>query len=215
MNALQSFPTSQGRVVVEALITAIDDNAETLSEIDGAIGDGDHGINMRKGFLLVRSELGNEIDLSSGLALIGDTLMTRIGGAMGPLYGSFFDEMAQACSGLERVDATALAAMLEAGRAAVEDIGGARVGDKTLLDTLVPATEAFAGAVTDGASFSDALTVLSVAAELGKESTRDMTARVGRASRLGERSRGVLDAGATSCWLLLTAMARSIQQRLG
>ena len=214
MSGERSFANRDGRGIIDALIAAIDDNAETLSEIDGAIGDGDHGINMRKGFLMVRDEIDDEIELSAGLELIGDTLMTRIGGAMGPLYGSFFSEMGEACEGVDRIDAATFGAMLDAGREAVEDIGEAHVGDKTLLDTLVPAIEAYHASITAGDSFADALAALSKAAENGKDSTRDLVAKVGRASRLGERSRGVLDAGATSCWLLLSAMADSMRQLL-
>ncbi len=214
MSAASSFPAAQGRVVVDALIETIDEHGQLLSEIDGAIGDGDHGVNMRKGFLIVRDELTGDIDLSAGLALIGETLMTRIGGAMGPLYGGFFSEMGEACAGIEAIDAQTFGSMLDAGRESVEDIGEANVGDKTLLDTLVPATAAFHAAVDAGQAFTDALDALTEAAEQGKDSTRDMVARVGRASRLGERSRGVLDAGATSCWLMLAAMATSMQALL-
>lgn len=214
MSTVQSFPASRGRVVVDALIETIDEHGEMLSEIDGAIGDGDHGINMRKGFLLVRDELEGEIDLAAGLELIGETLMTRIGGAMGPLYGSFFLEMGAACAGVDDIDAAVFGRMLEAGRAAIEEIGEAGVGDKTLLDTLVPATAAFHASVDAGDSFAEALSVMAAAAEQGKESTRELVAKVGRASRLGERSRGVLDAGATSCWLMLRAMAGAMRRLL-
>jgi dihydroxyacetone kinase-like protein len=181
-----------------------------LSEIDGAIGDGDHGINMRKGFLMARTELPEQVDLSTGLTTLGDTLLTRIGGAMGPLYGSFFTEMGEACLGLERIDAATFGRMMLAGRQVVEDVGEARVGDKTLLDTLVPAGEAYQASLAAGGSFAEALSAMAEAAERGMESTRELVARVGRASRLGERSRGTLDAGATSCWLLLTALAASM-----
>lgn len=206
-----SFPAAEGRPIIEALIATIDEHAEGLSEIDGASGDGDHGVNMRKGFRIVADGLPDEVDLSTGLGAIGAVLLDRIGGAMGPLYGSFFSEMGEACAGVPEIDAPTFAAMLEAGRAIVEDLGEASVGDKTMLDTLVPASEAFGEAVTRGAAFADALTLMAEAAEAGKESTRDLVARVGRASRLGERSRGLLDAGATSCWLLLTAMCTSMQ----
>jgi dihydroxyacetone kinase len=100
--------------------------------------------------------------------------------------------------------------MLAAGRAVVEDVGEAHVGDKTMLDTLVPAGEAYQASLAAGASFAEALSAMAEAAERGMESTRELVARVGRASRLGERSRGTLDAGATSCWLLLTALAASM-----
>jgi dihydroxyacetone kinase-like protein len=214
MNAA-SFPAEQGRPVIEALIDTVDAHAEELSAIDGAIGDGDHGVNMRKGFLLVRGELpAGDVDLSTGLVAIGDVLLGRIGGAMGPLYGSLFTEMGEACAGAERIDAGRFGTMLDAGREAVEDLGGASVGDKTLLDTLVPAVDAYHGAVADSIPFADALAAMAEAAERGKESTRDLVARVGRASRLGERSRGTLDPGATSCALLLAAMADSMRELL-
>jgi dihydroxyacetone kinase-like protein len=210
MSPSQSFPASGGRVILDALVATIDEHAAMLSEIDGAIGDGDHGINMRKGFLMARDELPERVDLSTGLATLGDALLTRIGGAMGPLYGSFFIEMGRACAGLERIDAATVGRMLAAGRAVVEDLGEARVGDKTLLDTLVPASEAYQSSIDAGNPFVDALAAMVEAAERGKESPRDLVARVGRASRLGERSRGVLDAGATSCWLMLDAMAEAL-----
>jgi dihydroxyacetone kinase-like protein len=211
MSPAASFAANQGRVVIDALVATIDDHAAMLSEIDGAIGDGDHGINMRKGFLMARDELPAQVDLSTGLTTLGDALLTRIGGAMGPLYGSFFVEMGEACRGLERIDGETFGRMLAAGRAVVEDLGEAHVGDKTLLDTLVPASEAYQRSLDAGDPFADALAAMAEAAERGKESTRDLVARVGRASRLGERSRGVLDAGATSCWLMLSAMAGAIQ----
>jgi dihydroxyacetone kinase-like protein len=210
MSPAASFSASQGRVIIDALVATIDKNAAMLSEIDGAIGDGDHGINMRKGFLMARDELPEQVDLSTGLATLGDALLTRIGGAMGPLYGSLFVEMGGACAGLVHIDAATVGRMLAAGRAVVEDLGEAHVGDKTLLDTLVPASEAYQRSLDAGAPFAEALAAMAEAAERGKESTRDLVARVGRASRLGERSRGVLDAGATSCWLLLTALADSL-----
>jgi dihydroxyacetone kinase-like protein len=141
--------------------------------------------------------------------------MTRIGGAMGPLYGTFFVEMADACTDVEEIDAAIFERMLEAGRAAVQELGEASVGDKTLLDTLVPATDAFSASIAAGADFADALAAMAEAAERGKDSTKDLVARVGRASRLGERSRGALDAGATSCWILLDAMAHSMRGLLG
>ena len=135
----------------------------------------------------------------------------EIGGAMGPLYGTFFEEMAAACADVDTIDGTVVGAMLEAALEGVLDLGGAQVGDKTLIDTLVPAVAAYAAALDDGRPFDVALAQMADAAERGKESTRDLVARVGRASRLGERSRGALDAGATSCWLLLTAMAESMR----
>ena len=133
---------------------------------------------------------------------------------MGPLYGTFFRAMAKASKGQERIDSRVFHGMLENGMAGVVALGNAKVGDKTLVDTLDPAVRAFAAAMARGGSFSDALAAMSAAAETGRDSTRDMVARLGRSSRLGERSRGVLDAGAVSCCLILTAMARSMRELL-
>lgn len=209
-----SFPADRGRPVVDALIATIDAHAQELSDIDGAIGDGDHGVNMRKGFLIARDRLGDEQGLAAGLQTIGDALLIEIGGAMGPLYGTFFGAMAEACAGEARIDSAIVRRMLETGLAELSDLGGAQVGDKTLMDTLVPAVSAYGAALDSGKNFDEALEELALAAEEGKESTRELVARIGRASRLGERSRGVLDAGATSCWLLLDAMARSMRTLL-
>ena len=212
----ESFPSSEGRPVVLALIKAIQDNAVYLSDIDGAIGDGDHGINMNKGFSLAETRLGDgPVSLSEGLNTLGDTLVTDIGGSMGPLYGMFFMDMAEACDGKAEIDAEVFQAMLDAGLAAIQSLGDAKVGDKTLVDTLVPAREAFAASSAAGDDFATALGKLADAAEAGKESTRDLVAKIGRASRLGERSRGHLDPGATSCCLLLQAMAASGRTLMG
>jgi dihydroxyacetone kinase-like protein len=209
---MDSIAPREGKSIVDDLVRVIQANAASLSEIDGAIGDGDHGINMNKGFTLCAERLaGKSFDLAEGLSTLGSVLLNEIGGAMGPLYGTFFREMAKASKGREQIDSVAFGAMLEGAIAGVTAIGGARVGDKTLLDTLVPAREAYAAALRSGKSFHDALGELKEAAEKGKESTRGMVAKIGRASRLGERSRGVLDAGASSCCLILTSMAQSMQ----
>lgn len=207
---MESFPTDKGDVVVLHLIKTIQDNAAYLSEIDGAIGDGDHGINMSKGFTLAREQLGDHVTLSDGLQTIGNTLLEEIGGAMGPLYGLLFQEMAYGCKDKTEVDKETFGEMLRAAVDAVVDIGGAKPGDKTLIDTLIPARDAYANAIAAGVPFADALRAMADGAERGKESTRDLVAKIGRASRLGERSRGHLDAGATSCCLILKSLADSI-----
>lgn len=202
--------------VVEDLVLVINANRAFLSEIDGAIGDGDHGINMSKGFTAAGERLKAEPgSLSKSLAILGETLLEGIGGSMGPLYGGFFGAMSDALGDREWVDAAAFSAMLNAGLAAIQDLGGAKAGDKTLLDALVPARDAFDAARATGAPFGDCLDRMAAAAEKGKDSTKGMMARIGRAARLGERSRGVLDAGATSCCLILTSMAGSLQKAKG
>lgn len=209
---MDMFDSMQGKQVVLDLVHVIQSNSAYLSEIDGAIGDGDHGINMNKGFTLVQGQLETHetFDLASGLDLVGNTLFTEIGGAMGPLYGCLFMDMAEAARGKSEIDRETFGAMLTAGRQAVQALGEAKVGDKTLIDTLVPACEAYNAAVAEGAGFAEALANMASAAEAGKESTRDLVAKVGRSSRLGERSRGHLDAGATSCYLILKSLADSM-----
>ena len=201
--------------VVPDMVAAIVREQGFLGEIDGRIGDGDHGINMSKGFRLAGDRLSGGAGLAQGFATLGDTLLGDIGGSMGPLYGTFFTEMADALNGAERIDANRFSAMLRAGVDTVADIGGAKPGDKTLMDVLVPAQAAFDAALGRGEEFAACLTAMKDAAAAGLESTRDMVARIGRASRLGERSRGTLDAGAASCNLLLEAIADGLLRELG
>jgi phosphoenolpyruvate---glycerone phosphotransferase subunit DhaL len=208
---MSEFTNSNGRSVVLALCDVIEENKAYLSEVDGAIGDGDHGINMAKGFRMVRERLGNkEVSLSEGLGLIGKTLMTEIGGSMGPIYGTFFIQMSLKSKDKPETDSALFATMLKAARAGVEDIGGAKVRDKTIIDTIAPADEAMQRAATKGADLKTALSAMADAAEAGKESTRDLVAKLGRAARLGERSRGILDAGATSCALILRTFEKAL-----
>ncbi len=203
-----------GPVAIE-IAQAIVEARDHLSEIDGATGDGDHGANMAKGFRLVIQRLdGKDADLRTGFATIGDTLLSDIGGSMGPLYGSLFTEMAEALEGRDVIDAETIGAMLTKGEAAVADLGDAKVGDKTLVDVLTPARIAAVTATGDGADLAATLRALQEAAATGLESTRDLVARRGRAARLGERSRGVLDAGAASCELILRTLADGLARRL-
>jgi dihydroxyacetone kinase-like protein len=207
--------TQYGSEIVAALIGVIVSNREYLSEIDGAIGDGDHGINMSKGFTLCGEAIkGKNLTLAQAFDAVADALMEGIGGSMGPLYGSLFMGMADSVRDKTVLDKPAFLAMLRNGLTELQDISSAGVGDKCLMDTLIPAIAGFEQAVRHGDSFSGALEQLKRAAVAGRDSTRDLVARIGRASRLGERSRGVLDAGAVSCCLLLCQLADAVEQRL-
>ncbi|AOY74628.1 dihydroxyacetone kinase subunit DhaL [Clostridium formicaceticum] len=209
------FDSKNGMIVLNSLIDTIHENTEYLSEVDGAIGDGDHGINMNKGFMLCRERTqGMEMNISEALNTLGEILFSEIGGSMGPLYGTFFMEMAEASKGKDEIDAEIFYEMLNQAITAIQSIGNAKVGDKTLLDTLIPAMEAFKQAIDEGESFEEALDILKQAAERGRDSTKDLVAKIGRAARLGERSRGVLDAGATSCCLMLCSMADSMKENM-
>jgi len=208
---METFKNSEATGVVLSLIKTIQDNKDYLSEVDGAIGDGDHGTNMNKGFTLCETRLkGEPVGLSKALDILGRVLLMEIGGSMGPLYGKFFMAMGKASDQIEAIDADVFLTMLKGALGGVMDIGNAKQGDKTLLDCLIPAVEAFETANAEGKSFTKSLEAMKVAAEAGKNGTKNMVAKVGRAARLGERSRGVLDAGATSCCMILTAMADSI-----
>lgn len=209
---MENFTSRQGAGVVYAVIKVIQENTAYLSQIDGAIGDGDHGVNMNKGATQAKEQLlaMSDIDISNGFKVVSDVMLNDIGGSMGPLYGSFFRQMFRASKGKDLIDAEVFEDMLNRALTSIKDIGSAQVGDKTMLDTLEPAVIAFSTARKNGSDFSDALEAMKIAAEKGKESTIDLVAKIGRASRLGERSRGVLDAGATSCCLILIAMADAI-----
>jgi len=210
---VQYFLNNEGMIIVYDLIKTIQDNAQYLSEIDGAIGDGDHGINMNKGFTMCKDRLiDKQIDLSTALNTLGEVLLNEIGGAMGPLYGMFFIGMSDACNNKKQIDSIVFKDMLEAAVSGINevDLSKAKIGDKTMMDTLIPAVEAYKTAINNGKSFIEALEKMKIAAEKGKESTKELIAKVGRASRLGERSRGFLDVGAVSSWLILSSIADSI-----
>jgi len=210
---MQTFTNNAGSTIVNQLILVIQENKQYLSEIDGLIGDGDHGINMNKGFTMCREELDrNPGNLAYGLKVLAKILMMKIGGSMGPLYGKFFKAIGVALEGKEEIGINEMGEALKAAVDAIASISPAKVGDKTLIDTLIPALAAYQKAQSEGQSFAEALEAMKIAAIEGRDSTKDMVAQLGRASRLGERSRGVLDAGATSCCLILETFADEAKQ---
>ncbi|MCD8352501.1 MAG: dihydroxyacetone kinase subunit L [Planctomycetaceae bacterium] len=212
---MSSFSASNGSVLLNGLVETIQKNKAYLSEIDGAIGDGDHGINMNKGFSLYQERYADrQADVSTALQDLGRILLTEIGGSMGPIYGTFFIDMAKACRDAAEIDAELFSAMLGAALEGVQELGDAKRGDKTLLDTLIPAREAFAESLKADACFTACLEAMRTAAKAGWKSTKEMQARIGRASRLGERSIGTVDAGATSCLLILSSLADNIEALL-
>lgn len=174
-----------------------------LSDLDAAIGDGDHGANLARGFHAVNAKLGTPADPAALFKTVGMTLIGTVGGASGPLYGSMFVEMGKAATGKPTLDAAAWAAVLEAGVSGVAARGKAVPGEKTMLDALTPAVTALVGVE----NLASGLTASAEAALKGAEATVPMVARKGRASYLGERSVGHADPGATSAALLLAALA--------
>ncbi|MGN0511447.1 MAG: dihydroxyacetone kinase subunit DhaL [Lachnospiraceae bacterium] len=209
------FKNANGKIVLLKMVKGIQDNKAYLGEVDGLIGDGDHGMNMNKGFSLFEERFGgNEFTFTEGLDNLGTILFNEIGGSMGPIYGSILMGMSEAGEDLEDITLEELGNMLAAGLSELQDIVDAKVGDKTLVDTLSPAVETIKAAAAAGKDYKEALEEMKVAAATGRDSTKDMVAKFGRSSRLGERSRGVLDAGATSCCIILTAMADGIIETL-
>ena len=205
---MNSFLNQNGKPILMAMVKAIQDNKAYLGEVDGLIGDGDHGMNMNKGFTLFETRFGGEeFSFSEGLFNLGNILFSEIGGSMGPIYGTILMDASDVGNEYEEIGVKELAAMLAAGLAGLQEIVQAQVGDKTLVDTLSPAVDALKQAAEAGTPFAEALTNMKNAAAAGRDSTKAMVANFGRSSRLGERSRGVLDAGATSCCIILTAMA--------
>ncbi|MEI7615712.1 MAG: dihydroxyacetone kinase subunit DhaL [Actinomycetota bacterium] len=206
---MEKFTNSKSSGIVLNLIEEIRLSKEYLSRLDGAIGDGDHGINMNKGFTMAKTNINQDMDLSISLDVLGTVLISEIGGSMGPLYGVFFKALASACNSKEEIDKYIFLDMIEKGYEKIVEIGSAQVGDKTLIDTLDPAYNVFKNSVNDK-NFKELLELMIEAADKGKDSTLGMVAKIGRSARLGERSRGFLDAGAVSCYIILKSMGESI-----
>ena len=204
----QYFSNTDGAVIITNMIEAIYENKQHLSDIDGLIGDGDHGINMNKGFQLCKDQLAAKPgNLAYSAGVLSKILMMKIGGSMGPLYGKLYSGFSKSLENKEQIGISEMQEALNNMLAAIQKISPAVLGDKTLMDTLIPSVTAFNKAVEDSQDFSTALIAMKKAAQEGRDSTKDMIAQLGRASRLGERSRGVLDAGSCSCCLLLETLA--------
>jgi dihydroxyacetone kinase-like protein len=198
--------------LIDACANAITEHAEELTKLDQAIGDGDHGLNMKRGFEAVAAERDALAAMEPGAALqkAGMTLVMKVGGASGPLYGSLLLAMGKAMAEPPETVAD-VAQALHAGVEAVKARGKASAGEKTMLDVLVPVCDALDGAQ----DLHDALERARAAADQGLESTRDMLAKKGRASFLGERSIGHLDPGARSSQLLVHAVCQALQGKAG
>ena len=210
---MENITKEEGILVLYNIIKVIQENKQYLSDIDGAIADGDHGINMNKGFSMCKEELDkNPGDLPHGLNLLSRVLMMKIGGSMGPLYGKFFKGISASLAKYDVIDAQAFGEALKASKDAIGSISQARVGDKTLVDALHPAVDAYQAALDEGKEFTAALADMKQAANAGRDNTKDLVAKIGRSSRLGERSKGVIDAGAASCSLILESMADTITE---
>ena len=198
------------RAWIVTAAAVIEANRDHLTQLDAAIGDADHGINLARGFAAVTEAIGGAASPGALLTAVGSTLISKVGGASGPLYGVAFRRAGKSLAAASEVDLPALGAALEAALAGVQQLGAAREGDKTMVDALAPATRAFAVAIADGASRAEALSALASAAAAGAEATIEMQARKGRASYLGPRSVGHEDPGAASTALILAALRDAV-----
>jgi phosphoenolpyruvate---glycerone phosphotransferase subunit DhaL len=177
-----------------------------LTQLDTAIGDADHGTNMDRGMRAAVERVGaieGDDDIGGAFKAVGMALVSKVGGAAGPLYGTLFLQMGNATAGASELDLAGWSDALAAGLKGVETRGKAEPGDKTMVDALMPAVEALQRAQNDGAELSAALEQSAEAARKGMEDTVPLVARKGRASYLGERSAGHQDPGATSSYLLV------------
>jgi phosphoenolpyruvate---glycerone phosphotransferase subunit DhaL len=206
-----AVPYAQVLGWVEAFSSTIAENKEYLTRLDSAIGDADHGINMDRGMKAVQAKLDGVEgdDIGALLKTVGMTLVSSVGGAGGPLYGTLFLQMGVATAGKTELEPEDWAAALEAAVNGVQMRGKAEPGDKTMVDALIPARDTFSAALAEGASFEEALRRSAQSAEEGMEATIPLVAKKGRASYLGERSAGHQDPGATSTHMLVKTAAET------
>lgn len=201
--------TEQVLAWIQRIAELMRQNRDYLTQLDAAIGDADHGANMDRGFQVAVQKLGNEPpnDVGAIFRTVGMALLSSVGGAAGPLYGTFFLELGKQLAGRTAVSAQEWATALRTAVAAVATRGQAQVGDKTMIDALAPAVEELERALAEGVSLAAAMQRAAAASAEGMRATIPLQARRGRASYLGERSVGHQDPGATSSALLLTAAA--------
>lgn len=194
---------------------AMRENRVYLTQLDAAIGDADHGINMDRGFSAVRNKFPTmaTTDIAAQLKTVGSTLVSTVGGAAGPLYGTAFLRAGGAVAGKQELTSADVVAMLEAFLGGVVARGKAQPGEKTMVDALTPALAAAKQALNEGVPLAELTHRAYVAAEEGMKATIPMLATKGRASYLGERSIGHQDPGATSSWLILQCLEEVCQEK--
>lgn len=204
-----------GLEIVERLQAVMAERAAELTQLDAAIGDGDHGTNMNRGFTAALAKVQEQPDqsLATVVKTVAMTLISTVGGAAGPLYGTAFLRASTALGGNPEVGTTEIAAAIKAALEGVQQRGKATTGEKTMVDAIAPAVDALAAAAEAGASAVDALDQAAEAARQGMEATIPMLATKGRASDLGERSIGHQDPGATSSYYILRTIADIVRER--
>ena len=197
---------------LERIADVLHENAAYLTQLDSAIGDADHGINMDRGFTAVRAKFPTmaTMDIATQLKTVGTTLVSTVGGASGPLYGTAFLRAGVAVAGKQQLGPADLVALLEAFLGGIVARGKAQPGEKTMVDALTPALAAAKEALNEGLPLKELSSRATEAAEEGMKATIPLLATKGRASYLGERSVGHQDPGATSSWLILRSLTEVV-----
>lgn len=197
---------------IDRLEAVYSEQKEYLTELDSAIGDADHGSNMARGFTAAKSALAENppADIGAALKAVSMTLIKTVGGASGPLYGTFFLKAAMSCTGKTELDQEGVEQLFEDGINGIKQRGKAEVGDKTMIDAWEPALKAFKDSRSGGASVGEMLAAAVEAATTGRDSATPLIARKGRASYLGERSKDHQDPGATSTVMMLEAAKETL-----
>ncbi|MBE3592914.1 MAG: dihydroxyacetone kinase subunit L [Thermoanaerobacter sp.] len=196
--------------VVDKIVEVIKENKEYLTELDAAIGDADHGINLDRGFDAVKQKLTTlpeTTDIGTILKTLGMTLVSTVGGASGPLYGTAFMRAGQVVQGKNELYEEDIVKIFEAALDGIKQRGKAEAGDKTMIDSIEPAYKALKDSLENNIALPEALNRAANAAKEGMEYTKNISARKGRASYLGERSIGHLDPGATSAYLMIKSFS--------
>lgn len=212
----QTLTASDCIAILEGMARDIEAAQDYLTNLDSALGDGDHGISMTIGFRTLRDKLPGVADKDIGTILktAGMALVSSIGGAAGPLFGTAFMRAGMAIGA--KMECT-LADVIAANEAAVKGImerGGCKIGDKTILDVLYPVTESLKSSLSDGQELIPALETALIKAKEALEATRGMVCRRGRSSRFGERTIGHLDPGAASATVLMESMVKTVRNRM-
>ena len=197
---------------LERIADVLHENAAYLTQLDSAIGDADHGINMDRGFTAVRAKFPTmaTMDIATQLKTVGTTLVSTVGGASGPLYGTAFLRAGVAVAGKQQLGPSDFVALLEAFLGGIVARGKAQPGEKTMVDALTPALAAAKEALNEGLPLKELSSRATQAAEEGMKATIPLLATKGRASYLGERSIGHQDPGATSSWLILRSLTEVV-----
>jgi dihydroxyacetone kinase-like protein len=207
-----SVNTDKVRSIIGDIAVVIEEQKQFLSDLDQAIGDGDHGFNMARGFSVAMQKLKDApgADIGEVLKTVAMALISNVGGASGPLYGTLFLKASTAAKGLTEIDLPGFIPLLKEGILGVQARGKAELGDKTMIDVLIPALESLEKDSAAGLSGKEAFANAEKVADGCREKTKDILAKKGRASYLGERSIGHVDPGATSSYLMISTISKAL-----